>query len=72
MIFIVYITVFGADDGVISMHEAELDTLPSPQDLELLTLVVMADGKKAVATVHLATHPTVPLYGIISETCNGC
>lgn len=72
MIFIVYITVFDSDDNIVSMHEAELDTLPSPQDMELLTWLVMGDGKQAVATVHLATHPTVPLYGIISEACDGC
>lgn len=67
MKFVVAITVYDKDDNLQSDHRTVMDYLPTPEELEGLVLLVIADGVSAVATVHVGSVFTSPLYGIVSE-----
>jgi hypothetical protein len=66
MVFEVLISTFDASDAIVSYSVAEFSELPSPEEVKLVTQLVMSDAKCAVATVHVSGNPSL-LYGIIVE-----
>jgi len=58
------ITVYDAKDNLQCASHGEISSLPTPEHLGKIALLVMADGEYAVATVHETNELSV-IYGII-------
>jgi hypothetical protein len=65
--FDIHITVYDAENQLMVIATGVVERIPETSELEMLAAIVMADGKRAVATVHPQNDIEIVVAGAVFE-----